>query len=193
MKQISFSPLLFLLIFSYMLIEGTFDPLLILLFSLLHEGGHLIAIRLLGGDVKGFFGRGQGFGLSVGGLSYGGELIAAAAGPLVSVLLAGVFALLQIWQGGETLAYCAFANGALAVMNLLPVMPLDGGRIFRAVLAMYCTPDRGRMIGNMVGFCCLLPLLGLAFWQFLSSGYNISLLFICFYLISLLKENGNDV
>lgn len=176
-----------------MLIEGTFDPLLILFFSLLHEGGHLLAIGVLGGDVRGFFGRGQGFGLSVGGLSYKGELIAAAAGPLVSLLLAGLFALFGHWYGGEELAYCAFANGALGVMNLLPVMPLDGGRILRAVLALYCTPDQGRLIGRAVGLCCLLPLLGLAFWQFLSSGYNLSLLFICFYLVSLLGENGNDV
>ena len=193
MKKVSVSPLLFLLVFAYMLIEGSFDPLLILLFSMLHELGHVVAIRLLGGTLKGFSGQGQGFGLNVEGLSYRGELLAALAGPLMSLLLAVFFGLLADWQGSEDLAFCSFVNLALAGMILLPIMPLDGGRILRAALALRCTPDRQRLIGNMTGLCCLLPMLAIAFWQFLSSGYNVSLLFVCFYLISLIGVNGYDV
>ncbi len=193
MKQFKISPLMVLLLVSYMLIEGTFSPLLFLAFSLLHEGGHLLAIRALGGNVRDFRGQGQGFGLSVEGFSYRGELLAAAAGPLTSLLLGAFFGLLAVWKGSKGLWFCAFANGALAGMNLLPIMPLDGGRILRAFLAMHCEPVRARMIGNAAALTCLLPLLGLAFWQFLSSGYNVSLLFVCIYLIGLIKENGYDL
>lgn len=193
MKRFRLSPLLFLLVFSYVLIEGSFDPLLILLFSLIHELGHISAIRRLGGGVSGMSGGGQGFCLQVNGLSYRQELLAALAGPAVSLGLATLFGLLALFSGGKLLWFCSFANLALALMNLLPIYPLDGGRILSAYLALHCEPDRQQAIVGIVGMVCLLPLLGAAFWQFLSSGYNISLLFVCFYLIGLIKENGYDL
>ncbi len=193
MRRLKFSPLLGLLVFSYMLIEGSFDPLWLLGFSLLHELGHIAVIRLLGGDIGGFAGKGQGFSLAVGGLSYQGELLAALAGPATSLLLALGFGLSAWLLGTERLWFFCFANGALAALNLLPVLPLDGGRILRAVLALRLPPHRQRVIQQVVGLGVLLPLLALSFWQFLSSGYNISLLFVCFYLISLIGANEYDV
>ncbi len=186
MRRISISPLLLLLLFSYMLIEGTFDPLWVLAFSLLHELGHYAVIRALGGRVGAFTAAGQGFGMSVNGLSYRGELLAAAAGPATNLILA----VLLFWMGNP---FFVFINLALAAFNLLPIMPLDGGRILRAVLALYLPVHRQRPVQQIIGLAFLLALLGVAFWQFLSSGYNVSLLLVCIYLIGLIKENGYDV
>lgn len=185
--------MLWMLVGAYMLIEGSFDPLWLLGFSLLHELGHVVTIRRLGGKIDGFSGKGQGFSLAVNGLSYQGELWAAAAGPLTSLLLAFLFGFAGWIFAWEPLWFFCFANGALAVMNLLPVLPLDGGRILRAILAMRCSPDRRRRILRAVGMSVLLPLLGLSFWQFLSSGYNLSLLLVCIYLFSLIGASEYDV
>jgi Zn-dependent protease len=76
------------------------------------------------------------------------ELLVALAGPAVNVALAailfailapisGVAALHQMeFVGGDFLSKLMWINIGLAVFNLLPAFPMDGGRVLRAVLAM---------------------------------------------------------
>jgi CBS domain-containing protein len=72
----------------------------------------------------------------------GTEFLMAIAGPLASVALAICFYLLysagraNAWPGAVLLVlrYLAFINALLAAFNLIPAFPLDGGRVFRAVL-----------------------------------------------------------
>ncbi len=178
-----------LLIFSYVLIEGSFDPLFVLGFALLHELGHWAVIHYYGAEIEGFSGQGQGFCLSINGLSYRQELLVALGGPAVSLALAVFFGGLAWVSQREFLWFCCLSNGALGLMNLLPIFPLDGGRILSAFLGLHCSLELQRLWTAIVALAFLFPLLGISFWLFLSSGYNVSLLFVCIYLLWLIKES----
>jgi Zn-dependent protease len=69
----------------------------------------------------------------------GAEFRIAIAGPIVSLLLAGAFGLLASVLPNRTLldasvAYLAIINLSLAVFNIIPGFPLDGGRVLRAAV-----------------------------------------------------------
>jgi len=68
------------------------------------------------------------------------ELVMALAGPAMSLILAGLFALLEGFVAptspafAAVLSYLAIINLVLAIFNLVPAFPMDGGRALRAAL-----------------------------------------------------------
>ncbi|MBI4582684.1 MAG: site-2 protease family protein [Planctomycetes bacterium] len=91
------------------------------------------------------------------------ELLVALAGPAVNVALAIIlFAILVPAEalaplsrvqlvGGHFLAKLLWVNVALAVFNLIPAFPMDGGRVLRALLAMRMDYVRATDIAASIG------------------------------------------
>ncbi len=92
------------------------------------------------------------------------ELVIALAGPAVNVVIAALltpFALLM----GDIFLYLWIANLFLVIFNLIPAFPMDGGRVFRALLAMKLSYGKATVIAARTGqvFAVLIALLGLYF------------------------------
>lgn len=104
---------------------------------LLHELGHAVIARMLGvhiaGIELGFFGGAA----KMDGIPRrpNHEIAIAVAGPIVSLVLAGVGLGLGMVFHSEMLGLIGWINLVLAGFNLIPALPMDGGRILRAVLA----------------------------------------------------------
>ena len=89
-----------------------------------HELFHILAVRLCGGKLGALTIGDRGAVLQTGDLSSGKSLLCSLAGPLGSFLL--VIFLRQI----PRIAICALIQG---IYNLLPIYPLDGGRVLQTL------------------------------------------------------------
>lgn len=142
---------------------------------LLHEFGHALACRQTGGTAD------QIVLWPLGGIAFvnpprrpGAMLWSIAAGPLVNVLLLPIFsilvALVPVRIGGELSDFGLLIwhvwqiNLVLLIFNLLPVYPLDGGQILRAVLWFPLGEIRSLQIASIVGLVGGIGLALFAVW-----------------------------
>ena len=91
------------------------------------------------------------------------EVAVALAGPAVNlVIAAALYVWLQLSQtlrplaalsvtGGPILEQLLVVNVSLAVFNLLPAFPMDGGRVLRALLAMRMDYTRATQLAAHIG------------------------------------------
>jgi Zn-dependent protease len=136
---------------------------------LLHEFGHSLVAQRLGIEIHDITL------LPIGGVSNleslpekpSDEVKISAAGPLVSVVLALIFfgvglllgavprAPTDLFAGfgsvGQFFFYLGYLNVVLAIFNLLPAFPLDGGRILRGLLATRLGAVRATTVASVVG------------------------------------------
>jgi Zn-dependent protease len=142
----------------------------------MHEFGHALATRQVGGQAN------QIVLWPLGGVAYvappqrpGATLWAIAAGPLVNVLLVPVFlALGRVlaatgqFDGNPDLHHFIrainFMNISLLIFNLLPVYPLDGGQILRSLLWYPLGRGRSLLIATGFGLVGGAGIVALALW-----------------------------
>lgn len=110
--------------------------------ALLHELGHYTAVRLCGGSVQGLKLGVSGAIMETSGLNHTAELICLLAGPVAGLLPMLVFRCFPV------ISVCGLVQ---SIYNLLPIYPLDGGKIVRQMILMAGGDDRSfQMVENSI-------------------------------------------
>lgn len=141
----------FWLMLGGMLLAGAGEVLpLMVLAALLHELGHLAALRLVGADVEGIYFTS--FGAEIRAdtryLSYSRDIFCTLAGPALNILAAVILAR----TAGDYLL--AGANLLQGAFNLLPLTGLDGARALHLLLSWAMGPVNADRISRAVELCC---------------------------------------
>jgi len=108
------------------------------------------------------------------------EFLTAIIGPVSSLLIAAAF--YGLLQAGESagwpaaingvLFYLVWVNVVLALFNLLPAFPLDGGRVFRSVLWLWKKDLRwATMISSRVGSAFGVVFIALGIWEIIEGNF----------------------
>lgn len=142
--------------FFLLLLELLAGPLAwpLLAAAALHELSHLAALYVCGMRMRALTLRFADARIETLPMGYAQEILCALAGPAANLLCC---ALLR-----TRMPDFAAVSLLLGSYNLLPVLPLDGGRILLAALSLRIQPETARRVCTVVstGVCCML--LGLA-------------------------------
>ncbi|MDP5272734.1 M50 family metallopeptidase [Chengkuizengella axinellae] len=183
-----FHPFFIFIIFTSILAGNVGELLTLFSIVFIHEMGHVVAAKFFGWDVK-----------SVQLLPFGGvaevethrntsakeEIIVAIAGPFQNFWMIGIVFFLQkieivdpIWS-----SYFIEANLMIALFNLLPILPLDGGKIVQAMLSFKLSFHRSLKYCGWHSFIMSLLLIGYACMHMISSGVHLNLMMIGIFLL----------
>jgi len=157
------------------IVWNVLEYLALFLIVLIHEYGHALACRQVGGRAN------QIVLWPLGGVAYvdppprpGATLWSIAAGPLVNVALVPVLLVLLTisqalgWAQTSPDVYklvlaVTIINVSLLIFNMLPIYPLDGGQIVRSLLWFALGRARSLMLATLIGFVGVAGLILLAF------------------------------
>lgn len=158
-----------------------------LLACAVHELGHVAAARCFGGRVERLSLTAVGAELSFSywaPLTYGRDSLVALAGPGANLLLGGLF----FWQGRHLPAVLSLGLG---VFNLLPILPLDGGRVLYGLLAERLDPDWADRLLTAFAGCLVGVLAGVG--TIAAAHYaNVSLLLTALWLLAGVIRHGGS-
>ena len=184
--KITIHPLFFIFGLYFALIGKVFSFLVFTITAGIHEYGHYIASEKAGYKLNRITLMPYGAVISgdLTGLSYVDECKIALAGPLTNAIIA-LFCVALWWFIPDVYPYTeliVLANTSIAIVNLLPAYPLDGGRFLYATLCLIMKRKTARIIVKGLGLLLSLTLLALFIYSCFTT-VNITILFFSLFTL----------
>lgn len=186
------NPLFFAVFCVFCYFESLPVTALIYLSAILHELGHFAAARFLKVRPTSFsvVPFGMRIELDFSKISYKNQAVIALTGPLFNLIVWALSLIVARVSYHPLISFFAAANFFLALLNLVPAYPLDGGRITESLLLLKFEISAAKKVSEAVTLVFLLLLLSSGVYLLVSSGYNFSLILISLvFLAMLLKEH----
>ena len=163
-----------------------------MLFIIIHEMAHLVTGIILGVKPKRIDVYALGLSLefySFGHITYKNlrKILIYIAGPLINFVIAIVLVILN----DKTYLDIIYINLILGFFNLLPIYPMDGGRILKQVLTIIKCEKTSKIIINRVSNI-VVTLITICYSILILYVHNFAIFMVIIYLwIILIKENKN--
>ncbi len=174
--------------------------LIIMIFALLHELAHLFVGIMLGLKIKGITIMPVGFSIefNINQNAYNKKilnsnmmevkkLIIALAGPIFNIIVSIIVGFIK--TKNNFIMEIMYSNILIAIFNLLPIYPLDGGRILKSLFCLFINRKKSIIYTNKISNLALF-FITFIFSILIYDLKNISIIFILIYLwYTVLKEN----
>lgn len=188
---------LFLVLLGLYFVAGVLEKGLIIFgLVLFHELAHTLVAKMLGIPV-----------INIELLPFGGvarmgsemsvqpskEIAVALAGPVSNILLIGLALGLKnygIWSE-ELGPYFLQINLMLALFNLLPALPLDGGRVLRSLLATYIGVSQATLTAARIGQITAVAVICLGVMGFLQRIVGLDVIIIALFVLYAASKEKN--
>ncbi len=186
-RSVSIHPLFFVCLAWIVFTDSTLYLLLITLTVFLHECGHIFIYFRNGVIIDQI--RLQPFGVSItpnkeNRIPHRVQLICAFAGPCINLTCAGLCYILSFFLIlPEWLIVFYTSSLFLGLFNLLPIVPLDGGRILGVMISRIWNEHVSQIVCAVCGFVFGMGMLIWGAYILIDSGMNISLCFLGGYIL----------
>lgn len=176
-------------------IDKSYISVLGFLATVLHEIGHILAMKIKGCKVKEIQLNLFSFNIvdqSRNEKNFFEDIFVLLSGSFFNFLIVLVFFIIFIFFKKIYFFYFCLENLLIGLINLLPIMSLDGGQILYIFLILKLNEKLAYYVLNVVSVILLLPISIFGFFVLINSKYNFSLLGICIYLIILILLKKNE-
>lgn len=111
------------------------------------------------------------------------EILLYMSGPIVNIIFAFVGVIANGYVKNVWIFDFAVKNFALFGLNMLPILPLDGGVILKKIISAAIGCKNGERIMRIISGAMVCTIATLSVILMIKSGFNFSVVFLCVFLV----------